>query len=93
MLKRVLLCTGSMHLSESVIEASAQLAYPSGAEGSPLHIVGANPSMYTGLDEIKETLPKLLSTDTLIAQHLRSSAKVLDQKKCPFPIDTTSWCC
>ena len=82
-LKRMLICTGGMHLSEPVIEAGAQLASASDAEVSLLHVVGAVPSMYTGLDEIEETLPELLSTETPIAQHLRSSAKVLDQHNVP----------
>jgi nucleotide-binding universal stress UspA family protein len=33
--------------------------------------------MYTGLEEIEETLPELLQTDTPLAQHLRRSAKIL----------------
>jgi len=76
-MKRVLICTGGMQLSEPVIETGARLASAFGAEVSLLHVAG--PSMYTGLDEIEETLPELLSTETPIAQHLRSSAKVLDQ--------------
>jgi nucleotide-binding universal stress UspA family protein len=37
--------------------------------------------MYTGLDEIEETLPELLSTDTPFAQHLRQAAEILDRHK------------
>jgi nucleotide-binding universal stress UspA family protein len=82
-MKSVLICTGGMHLSEPIIEASAQLASASGAEVSLLHVAGAVPSMYTGLEEIEETLTELLSTETPIAQHLRTSAMVLDQHNVP----------
>jgi nucleotide-binding universal stress UspA family protein len=82
-IKHVLICTGGLHLSDPVIETGAQLARAFNAEVSLLHVVGAIPSMYTGLDQIEETLPELLSTDTPIAQHLRSSAEILDQYQVP----------
>jgi len=82
-LKRVLICSGGLHLSNLVIDTGAQLASASGAEVSLLHVAGAIPSMYTGLNEIEETLPELLTTQTPIAQHLRASAKVLDQHNVP----------
>ena len=46
-------------------------------------MAGTIPSIYTELEEIEETLPELLITETPIAQHLRSSAKVLDQHNVP----------
>ena len=39
-----------------------------------LHVAGAVPSMYTGLDEMEETIEELLVTDTPLAQHLRQCA-------------------
>jgi nucleotide-binding universal stress UspA family protein len=36
--------------------------------------------MYTGLDEIEETLPELLATTTPIAKNLRHGAKILADK-------------
>ena len=76
---RILICTGGLDLSEPAIEAGAQLAKAVQAEVYLLHVAGAIPSMYTGLDEIEETLPELLSTETPIAQHLRRSAEILDR--------------
>jgi nucleotide-binding universal stress UspA family protein len=35
--------------------------------------------MYTGLDEMDETLAELLQTDTPLAQHLRHGAQILAQ--------------
>ncbi|MCJ7661308.1 MAG: universal stress protein [Anaerolineales bacterium] len=76
---RFLICTGGLDISETAIEAGAQLAKAVQAEVYLLHVAGAIPSMYTGLDEIDETLPELLSTETPIAQHLRRSAEILDR--------------
>jgi len=76
---RILICTGGLVLSEPAIEAGAQLAKALQAEVYLLHVVGVIPSMYTGLDEIDETLPELLSTETPIARHLRRSAEILDR--------------
>ena len=79
LLSRFLICTGGLDLSEPAIEAGAQLAKAVQAEVYLLHVAGVIPSMYTGLDEIDETLPELLSTQTPIAQHLRRSAEILDR--------------
>ena len=76
---RFLICTGGLDLSEPAIEAGAQLAKAVQAEVYLLHVAGVIPSMYTGLDEIDESLPELLSTETPIAQHLRRSAEILDR--------------
>ena len=76
---RFLICTGGLVISEPAIEAGAQLAKAVQAEVYLLHVAGVIPSMYTGLDEIDESLPELLSTETPIAQHLRRSAEILDR--------------
>jgi nucleotide-binding universal stress UspA family protein len=78
-LSRVLILTGGLDISEPAIEAGAQLAKALNTEVFLLHVVGAIPSMYTGLDEIEETLPELLSTQTPFAQHLRRAAEILDR--------------
>jgi nucleotide-binding universal stress UspA family protein len=55
------------------------LAEASQARATLLHVSTHVPSMYTGLSEMEETLPQLLSSDTTVAQHLRSGAKTLAQ--------------
>jgi len=62
-LKRILISTGGMHLSMMVIESGTQLACASGTKTSLLNVVEAIPNMFATLDEIKGTLPELLSTE------------------------------
>jgi nucleotide-binding universal stress UspA family protein len=43
-----------------------------------MHVIpGAVPSMYTGLDQIEETVEEFLQTDTPHAQHLRRGVSIL----------------
>jgi len=76
-LRRILICTGGLKVNEGVIAAGGQLAEAVGAEVTLLHVSTPVPSMYTGLEEIEETLEELLSTDTPIAKHLRRGAEIL----------------
>jgi nucleotide-binding universal stress UspA family protein len=78
-LKRILICTGGIQVSEQVIQAGAFLAKAAGAQATLLHVAGTIPSMYTGLDEIDESLTELLKTDTPTARHLRHSAALLQK--------------
>jgi nucleotide-binding universal stress UspA family protein len=82
-LAHILICTGGQSISEPAIDAGAQLAKACGGDVALLHVAGAIPSMYTGLDEIEETLPELLSSETPIAQHLRRGAALLDEYVVP----------
>jgi nucleotide-binding universal stress UspA family protein len=76
-LERILICTGGLDVAEPVIEAGAQLAGVAHARATLLHIASPIPSMYTGLNEIEETLPELLQTATPTARHLRHGAEIL----------------
>jgi nucleotide-binding universal stress UspA family protein len=76
-LERILICTGGLDLAEPVIEIGAWLAGVAHAQATLLHVVSPIPSMYTGLDEIEETLPELLQTATPIAHHLHHGAEIL----------------
>jgi nucleotide-binding universal stress UspA family protein len=77
-LNRVLICTGGLDVANPVIEAGAHLAGAAGAQATLLYVTSATASMYTGLG-IKETLPRLLRTDTPVARHLRHGVEVLTQ--------------
>jgi nucleotide-binding universal stress UspA family protein len=76
-LERILICTGGLEVAEPVIETGAQLAGVAQVQATLLHVVSPIPSMYTGLNEIEETLPDLLRTATPIARHLHQGAEIL----------------
>jgi nucleotide-binding universal stress UspA family protein len=78
-LNRILICTGGIDVADPVIEAGAHLAGAAHAQATLIHVASPIPSMYTGLQNVCETLPELLQTDTPIARHLRHGAKTLDQ--------------
>jgi nucleotide-binding universal stress UspA family protein len=82
-IEQILICTGGTEIAEPAIETGARLAGLFGAKVSLLHVADAIPSMYTGLEEIEETLPTLLSTNTPFAQHLRHSAEILTKHNIP----------
>ena len=79
-LERILICTGGTPAADPVIEFGAEIASRSGAKATLLHVANPIPSMYTGLNEIEETLSELLATNTPIARHLRRGAKILSDK-------------
>ena len=78
-LEHILICTGGAEVAEPVVETGAWLAGAAQAQATLLHVTSVAPSMYTGLDEIEETLPELLQTDTPVAQHLRHGAETLER--------------
>ncbi len=78
-LERILICTGGLDIANSVIKTGASLARALQTQTTLLHVVTPVPSMYTGLDEMEETLQELLQTDTPIAHHLRHGASILEQ--------------
>ncbi len=78
-MKRILICTGGAIVAQPVIQAGAHLARAANAQATLLHVAGTIPSMYTGLNEIDESLSELLKTDTPTARHLRQSAGLLDK--------------
>ena len=75
-LKRILICSGGLSLSNTVIEIGADVANVFGASVTLLHVVSFVPSMYTGLHEVEETIDELLQTETPVAQHLRNAAEM-----------------
>lgn len=78
-LNRILICTGGLEEYENVIKAGGELAQAVNAQVTLLHVTVPVPSMYTGLDEIEETLEELLKTDTPVARHLRHGAEILSE--------------
>ncbi len=75
--RRILICTSGHSNSELVIRNGAALAQAAGAKVTLLHVAEQIPGMYTGLNEMEETLPELLQTTTPLAQHLKWASEFL----------------
>lgn len=82
-LRRILICTSGHSNSEMVVRNGAALARLAGAKVTLLHVTKSLPAMYTGLQEMEETLPELLQTDTPLAQHLRWASEYLVKTQVP----------
>jgi nucleotide-binding universal stress UspA family protein len=76
-LSSVLICTSGAEQGHLAIWAGAALACGAGAKVTVLHVVDALPSMYTGLEQMEETLAELLQTDTEPARQLRWASQVV----------------
>lgn len=75
--ERMLVCTGGLEISTPVVDLSAKLAGTTGLMATLLTVSVAVPSMYTGMEDMDESLEELLETDTPMSQHLRHSAEDL----------------
>ena len=80
-IKRILMCTGGLQISESMIAVGAKIASGLGAKVTLMHVAAHVPSMFTGLETIEETMSELLQTDTPVAKHLRRCAQILAKYK------------
>ena len=79
-IQQILVCTGGHPASNIVIERGLQLGKALDAEVTILHVVTSMPTMYTGLPAVEEGLPEILSRDTPLAQHLRATAQLADER-------------
>jgi nucleotide-binding universal stress UspA family protein len=79
-IERILLCTACNEDDHSLIQQAVTFAAALNATVTMLHVcAGAVPTMYTGLDQIDETVEELLQTDTSYAQHLRKGVEILNE--------------
>ena len=79
---RVLLCTACNEDDHRLIRQAASLAASLNATVTMLHVcAGAVPTMYTGLDQIDESVEELLQTDTSFAQYLRTGVEILRESQ------------
>jgi nucleotide-binding universal stress UspA family protein len=76
-IERILICTGGLDVSDITITGGAYIAQAIKAQVTVLHVVKPVPSMYAGLQEVEETLPEMLQSDTPFSQHLIHSAETL----------------
>lgn len=79
----ILMLTGGLQVSESMIEIGARLASVLESKVTLMHVAANVPTMYTGLETIEETLEEMLQTDTPIAKHLRRCCRILDKYRVP----------
>lgn len=87
-LRRILICTGGKNLANPMIEKGVALAKAAGAHVTLLHVTNPVPSMYTGMDEIEETLTELLQTETPTAKHLRAAAAYMAEQQIEANLET-----
>jgi nucleotide-binding universal stress UspA family protein len=76
-LSRILICASGSEYGHLSVWAGAALACGAGAQATILHVVDALPSMYTGLEQMEETLAELLQSDSERSRELRWAAEVV----------------
>ena len=76
-LSRVLICASGMEQGHLSVWAGAAVACGAKARATVLHVVDALPSMYTGLEQMEETLAELLGSDTEKSRELKWAAQVV----------------
>lgn len=76
-LSRVLICASGAEQGHLAVWAGASLACGAGARATVLHVLDPMPAMYTGLEQMEETLAELLQSDTESARELKWAAQVV----------------
>lgn len=76
-LSRVLICASGAEVGHLPVWAGAALACGAHAKATVLHVVDALPSMYTGLEQMEETLAELLQSDSERSRELKWAAQVV----------------
>ena len=76
-ISRVLICASGTDHGRMSVWAGAALACGATAEATLLHVVDAMPAMYTGLEQMEETLAELLQSDTDKSRELKWAAQVI----------------
>jgi nucleotide-binding universal stress UspA family protein len=86
-LNRLLVCTSGPQSDFDAIRTAIKISKHTNAQITLLHVSRAIPSMYTGLDQMGETLSDLLQTNTPTAQHLRDCASLLESEQIESEIE------
>ena len=86
-LNKLLVCTSGPQAGFDAIRTGIKVSKHSDAKITLLHVSRAVPSMYTGLDQMGETLSDLLQTNTPTAQHLRDCASLLESEQIDAEIE------
>ena len=81
-LEKILVCSACQENDYTLITQLTGLASKLGASVTLMHVFpGSVPSMYTGLDQIEETVEEILQTDTPFARYLRKGIELLKEAK------------
>lgn len=76
-LSRVLICASGTEQGHTPVWAGAALACGAKARATVLHVVDPMPTMYTGLEQMEETLAELLESESEMARELKWAAQVV----------------
>jgi nucleotide-binding universal stress UspA family protein len=76
-LARVLICASGTEQGHLAVWAGMSVSCGAGARATVLHVVDALPTMYTGLEQMEESLAELLQSDTEMARELKWAAQVV----------------
>lgn len=79
-LETILVTVGGRPQSAPTVCFGTELAHKLGARATLLHVTNPIPQMYTGLNEMEETLPELLQTDTEEGRALRRGARLMEER-------------
>ncbi len=80
-IRKILVATGGHPDSEPTMRFGAQLAHALGAEETLLHVTVPVPQMYTGLEEMDETLAELMQSETVEGRMLRAGARIMNEQQ------------
>jgi nucleotide-binding universal stress UspA family protein len=80
-IRKILVATGGHPESEGTMRYGAQLAGALGAMETLLHVTNPVPRMYTGLEEMDETLRELMQSDTREGRSLRDGARIMEDEE------------
>ena len=76
-LHRILICTSGQEREPTVIQTGLELAALAQAAVRLLYVADPMPQMYSGLEEMEETIEELLASGTPIAKQLRRAVDML----------------
>jgi nucleotide-binding universal stress UspA family protein len=76
-LSRILIGASGSEIGHLVVWAGAALACGAEAQATVLHVIDALPAMYTGLEQMEETLVEFLQADTEAAREIKWAAQVV----------------
>ena len=86
-LNHILVCTSGPNAGFDALRTAIKMSKHTNSKLTLLHVSRAVPSMYTGLDQMGESLSDLLQTDTPTAQYLRDCAALLNNEKIDAEIE------
>lgn len=80
-IRRLLLGIGGNGFTTEITDWGARIAVALGAQVTLIHVESAPPLMYSGLEEVHQTLAEFLETDTPAARAIRQAAAALQETR------------